>query len=529
MFDPVRAKVRLVAFTGAAFAGGVLLASGMGWTAGSQAATLFQTSAAPSPSSSAVQPVADLSQAFISISESVTPAVVSIEAERTARSGSRQVPQELRELFPFFDGPQGQGGGGGGRQLPPEESGGSGFLISADGYIMTNNHVVERASKIDVILQDNRRLTAKLVGADPLTDVAVIKVEGGRFPVTRMGSSEGARIGEWVLAIGNPLELGTTVTSGIISAKGRALGIIGRSAEENSQWAIEDFIQTDAAINPGNSGGPLVNLRGEVIGINSVIASRTGFYSGYGFAIPIDLARRIGDDLIRYGRVRRAALGVSVRPISPEDAEQYRLPRITGVLVQDFENDSPAERAGIRSGDVIVSVNGQEVAGVGELQRRVTGYRPGETVTLGVIRNGQPRDVRVPLMEASLASQASTASTTQPGRGGTPARPAEPASVSADKLGIQVAPLTAQLAQQYEYRQPGGVVITGADRYGPMGRRGFGAGWKISQADGQQISDVRTLQRIVESKKTGDLLSLVMENPTGQRSILNLRIEPPRQ
>ncbi len=527
MFDPVRAKVRLVAFTGAAFTGGVLLASGMGWTTGSQAATLFQ--GAPTPSRAAVQPVADLSQAFISISESVTPAVVSIEAERAPRAGGRQVPQELRDLFPFFDGPQGQGeGGGGSRQLPPEESGGSGFLITADGYIMTNNHVVERASKIDVIMQDNRRLSAKLVGADPLTDVAVIKVEG-RFPTTRMGSSETARIGEWVLAIGNPLELGTTVTSGIISAKGRALGIIGRSAEENSQWAIEDFIQTDAAINPGNSGGPLVNLRGEVIGINSVIASRTGYYSGYGFAIPIDLARRIGDDLIRYGRVRRAVLGVQVRPITPEDAEVYRLPRISGVLVQDFEGDSPAERAGLREGDVIVAVNGQAVEGVGELQRRVTGYKPGETVTLEVIRGGQSRSVRVPLIEASLAAQATTAAATTPGRGERPGRPAEPASVSSDKLGIQVAPLTQQLATQFEYRQPGGVVITGSERYGPMGRRGFGPGWKITSADGQQVADVRTLQRIVDGKKAGDLLSLVLENPTGQKTIVNLRIENPRR
>ncbi|MET0396632.1 MAG: trypsin-like peptidase domain-containing protein [Longimicrobiaceae bacterium] len=524
MFDPVRAKVRLVAFTGAAFAGGILLASGMGWTAGSQAATLFQT--APTPSRAAVQPVADLSQAFISISESVTPAVVSIEAERAP--SSRQVPQELRELFPFFEGPQGQGGGGGdARQLPPEESGGSGFLITADGYIMTNNHVVERATKIDVIMQDNRRLSAKLVGADPLTDVAVIKVEG-RFPATRMGSSEGSRIGEWVLAIGNPLELGTTVTSGIISAKGRALGIIGRTAEENGQWAIEDFIQTDAAINPGNSGGPLVNLRGEVIGINSVIASRTGYYSGYGFAIPIDLARRIGDDLIRYGRVRRAVLGVQVRPITPEDAEVYKLPRISGVLVQDFEGDSPAERAGLREGDVIVAVNGQAVEGVGELQRRVTGYKPGETVTLEVIRGGQSRSVRVPLIEASLAAQATAAGRT-PERAERPARPAEPASVSADKLGIQVAPLTAQLATQFEYSRPGGVVITGAERYGPMGRRGFGPGWKIASADGQQIGDVRTLQRIVDGKKPGDLLSMVLENPTGQKTIVNLRIESPRQ
>jgi serine protease Do len=344
-----------------------------------------------------------------------------------------------------------------------------------------------------------------------------------------MGSSETARIGEWVLAIGNPLELGTTVTSGIISAKGRALGIIGRSAEENSQWAIEDFIQTDAAINPGNSGGPLVNLRGEVIGINSVIASRTGYYSGYGFAIPIDLARRIGDDLIRYGRVRRAVLGVQVRPITPEDAEVYRLPRISGVLVQDFEGDSPAQRAGLREGDVIVAVNGQAVEGVGELQRRVTGYKPGETVTLEVIRGGQSRNLRVPLIEASLAAEATTAAAPTPGRGERPGRPAEPASVSADKLGIQVAPLTQQLATQYEYRQPGGVVITNADRYGPMGRRGFGPGWKITAADGQQIADVRTLQRIVDGKKAGDLLSMVLENPTGQRTILNLRIENPRQ
>lgn len=516
MFDPVRAKVRLVAFTGTAFAGGILLASGMGWTAGSHAATLFQAS--QTPSQSAVQPVADLSQAFISISESVTPAVVSIEAERPARGGNRQVPQELREMFPFFDAP-----GGGGRSAP-QETGGSGFIISADGYIMTNNHVVERATRIDVVLQDNRRLSAKLVGADPLTDVAVIKVEGGRLPTTRMGSSESARIGEWVLAIGNPLDLGTTVTSGIISAKGRALGIIGQNAERQSQWAIEDFIQTDAAINPGNSGGPLVNLRGEVIGVNSVIASRTGYYSGYGFAIPIDLARRIGDDLIRYGRVRRAVLGVQVRPVNPEDAEVYRLPRITGVLVQDFEGDSPARRAGLQAGDVILSVNGQTVDGVGELQRRVTGYRPGETVTLGVIRNGQPRDIRVQLTEAPLTAEAGNATRT-PSR-----RPEaeEPTQISAGKLGIQVAPLTAQLARQYEFKQPGGVVITQADPYGPMGRRGFGQGWKIASADGQDIADIRAFQRIVDGKNSGDILSLVMENPQGQRTIVNLRIQDAR-
>jgi serine protease Do len=518
MFDPVRAKAKLVAYTGAAFAGGVLVASGLGWTTGSQAATLFQ--AAPTPPQAAVQPVADLNQAFISIAESVTPGVVSIEAERPARTrGQQQVPQELREFFPFFDGPDGGG------QPMPQETGGSGFIISPDGYIMTNNHVVERATKIDVVLQDNRRLQARLVGADPLTDVAVIKVEGSGFPATRMGRSENARIGEWVLAIGNPLSLGTTVTSGIISAKGRNLGIIGQTARQQSQWAIEDFIQTDAAINPGNSGGPLVNLRGEVIGVNSVIASRTGYYSGYGFAIPIDLARRIGDDLIRYGRVRRAVLGVSVREVSPEDAEAYRLPRITGVLVQDFEADSPGRRAGLRPGDVIVGVNGQTVGSVGELQRRVTAFRPGETVTLDLMRGGQERELRVELTEAPLAPEAAaTTAGRTPERGGRTPAEERPAAITAPKLGIQVAPLTAELARQYEYERAGGVVITQSERAGVLGRRGIGPGWKIVSVDGQEVSDARAFQRAVAAKDGGEIVSLVLQNPRGQRQIVNVRL-----
>ncbi|HET6762686.1 MAG TPA: trypsin-like peptidase domain-containing protein, partial [Longimicrobiaceae bacterium] len=289
-------KLKTAGIAAAAFAGGLVMASGMDWTPSSSAATLFQAA----PSRSEVQPVADLSQAFVAISESVTPAVVSIETERAPRA-RRDGQQLLRDMLRMPEG-----------QPEPEAISGSGFIIAPDGYIVTNNHVVANATRIQVVLQDNRQLDARLVGRDPNTDIAVIKVDATALPTVRFASSEGTRIGEWVLAIGNPLDLGTTVTAGIVSARGRALnGLIGQNSA-TSQRAIEDFIQTDAPINPGNSGGPLVNLRGEVVGVNTAIASMTGYYAGYGFAVPIDLGKRVADDLIRYGKVRRPALGVQV-------------------------------------------------------------------------------------------------------------------------------------------------------------------------------------------------------------------------
>jgi serine protease Do len=508
MLDPVRAKLKVVGVTAGAFAGGVLLASGMEWTTGSHA-SLLQTTARPSTQE--VRPVAELSQAFISIAESVTPAVVSIETERGPRENERRRRGEENEdqTFPFpFNIPQGPQG--------PQQASGSGFLISEDGYIITNNHVVADADEINVILTDNRQLRARLVGRDPLTDVAVIKVDGERFPAVRLGRSDDVHIGEWVLAIGNPLDLGTTVTSGIVSAQGRSLNnLLGNNAGENRAWAIEDFVQTDAPINPGNSGGPLVNLRGEVVGVNSAIASPTGLYTGYGFAVPIDLAKKVADDLIRYGRVRRPAVGIQVTPVRPEDAEVYKLERIEGVVAQDFPPTSPAREAGVRQGDVIVSVDGRPVQRVGQFQRMIATRRPGEQVTLEVIRYGERQRFTVRLGEAPNAAEAPQA-----------ARPQAPAAAEGStRLGLGVSPLTPDVVRDCEIEgQPAGVVVTDVERFGVGARNGIRRCTRILAVDGQPVGDVASFRRLVERKRGGEVVSLRVTFPAGENGILNVRL-----
>jgi serine protease Do len=508
MLDPVRAKLKLVGVTAGAFAGGVLIASGLDWTAGSHAATLLQTTA--QPSTSEVRPVQELSQAFISIAESVTPAVVSIETERTPRSRRRGgQPDDEEGGLPFgFPFPQQPG------PRVPQEASGSGFLISDDGHIITNNHVVADADQIHVVLSDNRNLRARLIGRDPLTDIAVIKIDGERFPAVRLGRSEGVRIGEWVLAIGNPLDLGTTVTSGIVSAQGRSLNnLIGSNAGSNGRWAIEDFIQTDAPINPGNSGGPLVNLRGEVVGVNSAIASPTGLYAGYGFAVPIDLARKVAEDLIRYGRVRRPAVGISVTNVRPEDAEVYRLTRIQGVVAQDFPEGSPARQAGVRQGDVIVAVDGRAVERVGQFQRMIATRQPGESVALDVIRYGDRRRIEVRLMEAPTAGQEPRAE-----------RPAQ-APATSTPLGIGVSVLTPELARRYEIQgEASGLVVTEIANYSAAARYGITEGTRILGVDGTDVRDVAAFRRATERKGAGDVVSLRVVFPTGENGILNVRL-----
>ena len=333
----------------------------------------------PAPTIPAARPLQELSEAFAAVSEHVKPTVVYIRSQRTEQTTRQRVPPGMERFFPRF------------RQQPDIEQGsGSGFVVSADGYILTNNHVVEGAEQVTVRLLDRREFKAKVIGSDPNTDVAVLKIEAKGLQPVALGNSDDARVGEWVLAIGNPLGEGLTftVTSGIVSAKGRALqGLPGRG-----QGSIQDFIQTDAAINPGNSGGPLVSVRGEVIGINSAIASETGFYSGYGFAIPINLARTVMNQLIETGSVHRAALGVSIDNVTLNDAAYVGLPEIRGVVVKDIPSeDSPAKAAGIQPGDVIISVDGKPVERVGQLQQVIGFRKPGDVVKVEVARKGGVR------------------------------------------------------------------------------------------------------------------------------------------
>jgi len=394
--------------------------------------------------------LSELSDAFAAVSEQVRPSVVFIRSQRTERT-QRRIPPGME---PFF------------RNNPHrpdvERGSGSGFIVSADGYILTNNHVVEGADKVTVRLFDRREFEAKVIGADPLTDVAVVKISAPRLTPAALGNSENTRIGDWVLAIGNPLgeEFTFTVTSGIISGKGRSLRSLQRGRS-----AIGDFIQTDAAINPGNSGGPLVSVKGEVIGINSAIASETGYYSGYGFAIPMNLAKTVMNQLVANGKVQRAALGIEVNDARENDAAYVGLKEIRGVVINGFPDGiaSPAERAGMQPGDVIVAIDGQRVDYVAQLQQVVGFRRPGDAVKVEVARKGGVRKTfSVPLIaQEDPARQARNDEVEQP-----KATPED--AVNYDELGISAQSVTPAMAQEYDLgRDIRGVMVTEVDPNGP--------------------------------------------------------------
>lgn len=298
------------------------------------------------------------------------------------RSGG-EVRETHNDIFEFFFGP---GFGRQYQQAPVRQGSGSGVIISADGYIVTNNHVIDGATTIEVSLNDKRTLTATLVGTDPTTDIALLKVEADGLHPIAFANSDAVRVGEWVLAVGNPLNLTGTVTAGIVSAKGRHTGV------NTSSMAIESFIQTDAAVNPGNSGGALVNAAGDLIGINTAIVSPTGSFAGYSFAVPSNIVRKVADDLKAYGEVQRALLGVTVSEVTQADVDALKLPSLRGVVVKGVSDAGAAKAAGLKEGDVILGIDSDAVNTVAELLGKVAEHRPGEAVRVKFFRNGSERE-----------------------------------------------------------------------------------------------------------------------------------------
>ena len=512
MYDPLRAKMRVTFYSLLACLLGVGIAAGLGWTGTSHIMPVIDTEA--QIPAQAVQPALDLSDAFVNVSETVTPAVVRIEARRQ-RPGASSARSRNR-LFGPDDNPG---------QTPDRVAGGSGFIISDDGYILTNNHVVADANSLTVFLQDRRSFPATVVGRDPFTDVAVIKIDAPNLRKLSFGSSSELRVGEWIVAIGNPGFGGTsrpldyTVTVGIVSAIGRPLQLLQRELAQdeetrnNQGFAIEDFIQTDAVINPGNSGGPMVNLRGQVVGINSAIASRTGFYQGYGFAIPIDLAHRVMEDLVEYGRVRRAWLGVAMRPIDQISAEAYGLPTVTGVELTLITVGGPAQAQGLRLYDVLVEVDEQPIGRVGQLQQTIAMRRPGDRIDVKVYRDGRPLTVEIRLGEAPLQREPVVAVT----------EPAREERMD-DKLGLRIEDMTRQNAAEFGYDDIEGPVITDVQVNGPAARRGLTPGWRVLEINRQVVEDAGDVRRIMSRVGRGDIVTLHLAAPNATRQIVHVKV-----
>jgi serine protease Do len=515
MYDPLRAKAKVVLYSGIAFLFGVGMASGLGWTSASHA--MPSLTEAPQVAPAEVQPALDLSESFTNLAEAVTPAVVRIESRRPGQvvSPTGQVPDAFRRFFPD----QGDLG-----EPAPRVGSGSGFIVTDDGYILTNNHVVEGADEVTVYFPDRRYFTARIVGTDPFTDVAVIKIDATEaLPHMSFGDSDELKVGEWILAIGNPgfgssTQLDFTVTAGIISARGRTLALLRddlfqdpRYGEAASGYTIEDFIQTDAVINPGNSGGPMVNLRGQVVGINSAIASTSGSYQGYGFAIPINLARRVMEDLIEYGMVQRPRIGVSIDMVRAEDAEVYGLPAVSGVLVQEVQRDGPAVGV-LQAEDVIVALDGEPVGYVAELQAKIAERRPGDRVELTIYRDGRPVDVSVRLTEAPINARRVVAEA--------------PTVRSEERLGIQLQPLDPETAAQLGFDAPGGVVLSNVQPGSAAQRRNVGAfvRQKLVRVNDEQVQTSEDVSEALDGVAPGEIVSLHFQDAQGTQRVVNLRM-----
>jgi serine protease Do len=420
---------------------------------------------------------------FVSLAEQLKPAVVNIGTAKTVTPSS-----------PKFPAPQGPHGDmfedfferffRGAPQSPHKErSLGSGFIISEDGYILTNNHVVEGADEIKVKLSDGREFSGEIRGLDPKLDLALIKIETGEdLPVARLGDSEGIKVGEWVMAIGNPFGLEQTVTVGIVSAKGRVIGA----------GPYDDFIQTDASINPGNSGGPLFNMQGEVVGINTAIVAQG---QGIGFAIPVNMAKQIIPQLRDEGHVTRGWLGVTVQALNKELADSFGLDHPRGALVNEVVADSPADQAGLKRGDIILEYDGKQVDEMNDLPRLVAATPVDETVRVKVFRDGKERTLKVKIGRLDDGAVAVKAGVEESG----------------NALGITVAKVTPELVERYSLESDKGLLITRIDPEGPAADANLRVGDLIVEADGREVGSVKDFEGLVEKMKSGKVLRLLIQ------------------
>ena len=431
---------------------------------------------------------------FTTLVDQVGPSVVNIRTTERAKAGNggAEVDPNVEEFFRRFGipmpgrpdprrNPHGGGGGGGGDE-PQQRGVASGFILSADGYVMTNAHVVDGADEVLVTLTDKREFKAKVIGADKRTDVAVVKIDAGGLPFVKIGDIGRLKVGEWVMAIGSPFGLENTVTAGIVSAKQRDTG------------DYLPFIQTDVAINPGNSGGPLINLRGEVVGINSQIYSRSGGFMGISFAIPIDEAMRVSDQLRASGRVIRGRIGVQIAPVTKEVAESIGLGQPRGALVQSVEPGGPAEKAGVEAGDIIVKVDGKVVEKSGDLPRIVGGTKPGTKSTLQVFRRGATKDLAVTIVEFDAERPAKRVPAEQ---GAAPVK---------GPLGLTVSDLSD--AQKKELRIKGGVKVDAADGVGA--KAGLREGDVILSVDNTEVSDAKQFATLAAKAEKARAVSVLV-------------------
>ncbi len=447
--------------------------------------------------------------AFKAIAREVTPSVVTINVTLKAED----MPRRRGFPFPFdFDERPNRRPDRRLQPMPDPQTTGSGIVITADGYILTNHHVAGNADKLTVTFSDNREYDAELVGSDPRTDIAVIKIDAKGLKPATIGKSDAVVIGEWVLAIGAPLNLKSTVTAGIVSAVGRNIGIL----QNNDSFNIEDFIQTDAAINPGNSGGALVNLNGEVIGVNTAIATSNRSFIGYGFAVPIDLAKKVMDDIIAHGNVKRGYIGISLRTVDAGTAEAFGLDRPKGVLINEVLPNTPAAKANLKEGDIVLSVGGQPVNRSNQLQSLIARKHPGDTVTLAVRRNTEDLTIRVTLGERLPEDIASADDA--------PEKEEENASVS--EIGLTVHDITQTLIEIHGIPEnTTGVIVTAVSSEAHTA--GFTTGdiiYGVRQSPFQQdIKTVHDFETAVSKLKKGKTAAFSV-NRSSSRFFLSLKI-----